>query len=255
MIERAINIFNFYSLKLKARLKAEEFSPTMLSVIISPIYIVRNGLYKGVANFAKKFHGDILDFGCGTKPYEALFTNANSYVGVDIEVSGHCHKDSKVDFFYDGNLLPFPDDSFDCVVCFEVLEHVFNIDKVCSEISRVLKPNGLFLGTLPFVWEEHEEPYDCARYTSFGIKNIFSRNNLHVVELLKSTTYVLTVGQLLINFISKTFYPPHSRYLGLIFRFLVIFPLNLVVLSANGILPKRYSLYLSNIVLCQNIKP
>ena len=53
----------------------------------------------GVANFAQRFEGDILDFGCGSKPNEALFTRAKSYVGIDIQVSGHVHKDSKVDYF------------------------------------------------------------------------------------------------------------------------------------------------------------
>ena len=249
-----MNIYSIAKQKLQAWLKLEAFYPSILSVVISPTYIVRRGLYNGVAIFAQRIQGDVLDFGCGSKPYEALFARAKSYIGIDIEVSGHNHKDSKVDIFYDGKLLPFPDNSFDSVVCFEVLEHVFNIDEVCAEISRVLKPNGLFLGTLPFVWEEHEVPYDFARYTSYGIKHIFSRNNFHVVDLLKSTTYVLTVGQLLITYIAQNI-SPRSRYLSWAFRILVIFPLNLVVLLANFILPKRYSLYCSNIMLCRSVKP
>ena len=79
-------------------------------------------------------------------------------------------------------------------MCFEVIEHVFNIDEVLTEIFRVLKPNGLFLGTLPFVCEEHEIPYDFARYSSYGIRHILSKNNLPVLEFVKSTTNVLTVG-------------------------------------------------------------
>lgn len=40
--------------------------------------------------------------------------------------------------------LPYPDQSFDCVVCCDVLEHVMDLPKTISEISRVLKPNGIF---------------------------------------------------------------------------------------------------------------
>jgi 2-polyprenyl-6-hydroxyphenyl methylase/3-demethylubiquinone-9 3-methyltransferase len=43
-----------------------------------------------------------------------------------------------------GELLPFADASYDVVFCCDVLEHVESPIKVIAEISRVLKPNGLF---------------------------------------------------------------------------------------------------------------
>lgn len=53
-----------------------------------------------------------------------------------------------LDITYDhgtGEQLPYPDASFDCVFCCDVLEHVADLPKVIFEISRVLKPNGIFL--------------------------------------------------------------------------------------------------------------
>jgi 2-polyprenyl-6-hydroxyphenyl methylase/3-demethylubiquinone-9 3-methyltransferase len=44
-----------------------------------------------------------------------------------------------------GEALPFPDDTYDVVFCCDVLEHVQDLPKVISEISRVLKPGGVFL--------------------------------------------------------------------------------------------------------------
>ena len=44
-----------------------------------------------------------------------------------------------------GERIPLDDDSFDYVACCDVLEHVDDLDKVIGEISRVLKPEGLFL--------------------------------------------------------------------------------------------------------------
>ena len=43
-----------------------------------------------------------------------------------------------------GEFLPYADNSFDFVFCCDVLEHVQDLPKVISEISRVLKPNGVF---------------------------------------------------------------------------------------------------------------
>ena len=44
-----------------------------------------------------------------------------------------------------GEQLPYPDQSFDVVFCCDVLEHVRDLPKVISEISRVLKPGGVFM--------------------------------------------------------------------------------------------------------------
>lgn len=44
-----------------------------------------------------------------------------------------------------GEQLPFADQSFDCVFCCDVLEHVRDLPKVIAEISRVLKPGGIFI--------------------------------------------------------------------------------------------------------------
>src|SRR5579862_6054962 len=43
-----------------------------------------------------------------------------------------------------GEELPYGDKSFDCVFCCDVLEHVRDLPKVISEISRVIKTNGIF---------------------------------------------------------------------------------------------------------------
>lgn len=44
-----------------------------------------------------------------------------------------------------GERIPFPDATFDIVYCCDVLEHVRDLRQVIAEISRVLKPGGIFL--------------------------------------------------------------------------------------------------------------
>lgn len=239
--------------KIKMRVRREQFITTPLAMLTSPVYIIRSGLYKTIVHLAPLIKGSVLDIGCGQKPYESIFLNAKSYIGVDIEVSGHNHDDSKVDFYYDGKTLPFSDNSFDSLVCFEVLEHVFNVDELLAELNRVIKPNGFFLLTVPFVWEEHETPYDFSRYTSYGMVNIMTKNKFEVVELIKSTNNVSTIGQLFINYLAQ-----HALHNGavmaLFFQVIIIFPLNLVVLFLSCILPKRYSLFCNTILLCKSVK-
>lgn len=237
---------------LKSRRRREAFLTTPLSVIINPVYIIRDGLFKSISKIAPALKGEILDFGCGSKPYESLFKNANNYVGVDIEVSGHNHGDSKVDFYYDGKTLPFPDGHFDAVVCFEVLEHIFNIDEVLAEMKRVLKPNGQLLVSIPFAWDEHEIPYDFARYTSYGVTHLLKKNGFEIVEINKTTTYLLAVSQMFIAYLFQ-YVLPRGRVLGRLSQLFVIFPLNVISLSLNAILPKRYEYFCNTVVLAKNI--
>lgn len=52
--------------------------------------------------------------------------------------------------------MPFADESFETVVCTEVLEHVPYPEKALSEIKRVLRPGGLLVGSVPcrsMIWK------------------------------------------------------------------------------------------------------
>ena len=140
-----------------------------------PFYFVRKHLYENIAEIAPLLKGSILDFGCGAKPYAELFVNCTKYVGMDIDVSGHDHSNELIDVYYDGKHIPFEDEVFDNVFSSEVFEHIANPEKILPEINRVLKNNGYMLATVPFIWNEHEIPYDFKRYTSFGIKELLER--------------------------------------------------------------------------------
>jgi SAM-dependent methyltransferase len=228
--------------------ESTSFITTPISIIINPVYIIRSGLYREISRIAPTLSGDILDFGCGSKPYESLFINAKSYIGVDLQSIGHNHLDSKVDHYYNGSTLPFLNESFDAVVCFEVFEHVFNIKEVLSEIHRVLKPNGKILLSAPFAWDEHEVPYDFARYTSYGLTHLMNNNGFKVIELAKTTTYVLAIFQILIAYIYQHMLPGKG-VLARLLRIVFIFPLNLLAISFNFMLPKRYEYYCNNVVV------
>ncbi len=47
--------------------------------------------------------------------------------------------------------IPFPDNHFDCIICYHVFEHVIDDRKAMSEVYRILKPGG---------WSLLEVPYD-----------------------------------------------------------------------------------------------
>ena len=242
-------IHNFLRLVLE-RLRREVFLATPLSIVISPIYIIRRGLYLAIREIAPSFKGHVLDFGYGSKPYESLFTGVEKYVGLDMLVTGHPHSSSRVDVFYDGERLPFHDASFDGIVSFEVLEHVFNPEIVLNELRRVLKPGGIMLVTVPFAWDEHEVPFDFARYTSYGLQSVLERAGFEVVHKLKTCGYVLAIGQLVCAYLYQHVLP-RGLIASKIAQFLVLFPLNVFFLIVDRILPRRDQFYCNNVVVAR----
>jgi SAM-dependent methyltransferase len=65
----------------------------------------------------------------------------------------------------DGANLPFPNDSFDVVICSEILEHVLDLDAVLSEIARVLVKGGKLYATMPNSLSDVWQPFHglCRR--------------------------------------------------------------------------------------------
>lgn len=229
----------------------ESFDPSFLvGIWINPFFIIRRGLANGVRDISSKLQGGkLLDVGCGRKPYEELF-NVEEYVGIDIEASGHDHSKSKIDKYYDGNTIPYSDCEFDHVFSSEVFEHVFDINEMLIEINRVLKSGGYLGFTCPFVWDEHEQPYDFARYTSFAVEHLIKRHGFELVESGKSTGYFETVMQMLSAYVYQHVLPKNT-YLKLILVPFIVAPINIIGIVLGSVLPKSSNYYHNNIVVAQ----
>jgi SAM-dependent methyltransferase len=139
--------------KLRRWYLKEIFTPSLLGIIINPVYFIRRGLTKGILTNKKYLNGRLLDFGCGDKPYIKLI-EVEEYIGLEIETNNP-DQISEADAYYDGKYIPFKDNHFDSVLSSEVFEHVFNLEQILKELNRVLKPGGHILITIPFVWYEH----------------------------------------------------------------------------------------------------
>jgi len=229
----------------------EDFFPGWLGLFTNPFWLARRGLANHIQDLATALTGDLLDVGCGRKPYRSLF-KVDSYIGLDIENPGHSHEKEDVDVFYDGKIFPFTDNSYDSILCNQVLEHVFNPDEFLAEIHRCLKPGGQFLLTVPFVWDEHEQPYDFARYSSFGLRHLFEKNGFRVVEQRKSVQNIGVVFQLLIAYIYKITKTPWFLANVFLTTFLMM-PFTLLGLLLGWFLPNNTDLYLDNLILARKI--
>jgi SAM-dependent methyltransferase len=175
----------------------QNFNPTYKH----PLYFIRKGLYRKISLYAPQLKGKLLDFGCGEKPYQSLFTHVTEYIGLDYNGEGHDHQHEAVDVYYDGVTIPFENNSFDAVFSSEVFEHVFGLQAILPEIHRVMKPGAQLLLTCPFAWEEHEIPIDYARYTRFALADMLVKHGFKVTIVDKNGHFMSALHQLFVLYI------------------------------------------------------
>src|SRR3712207_1432630 len=106
--------------------------------------------------FTPNSGGTLLDVGCWDGYFTQLVMRrigADEAHGVDVNARSLAMAEAKgikarqVDI--NTRPLPYPDASFDVVVCSEVIEHVFSPDDLLAELRRVLRPSGYAVITTP----------------------------------------------------------------------------------------------------------
>jgi hypothetical protein len=111
-----------------------------------------------------------------------------------------------------------------------------------------MKDEGVLLLTVPFVWDEHEQPFDYARYSSFGLIYILNKHGFEVIDYKKSIADIRVIFQMLNCYIQKKF-AANSKYLSIMVTILVIAPINILGFLVSKLFPNNYDLYLDSVVL------
>lgn len=129
-------------------------------------------------------HGDLIDLGCGHAPLYATYApRVDSVLLVDW--GGTLHRNPFLDLEWDLNKpLPLASESADTVLTTDVLEHIAHPDGFMAEVARLLRPGGVLILGVPFLYRVHEEPYDFHRYTEYRLRMYCEELGLDVLELV-----------------------------------------------------------------------
>jgi len=139
----------------------------------------------------------VLDAGCGTGALLDRFRKSPDVRATGVDLSpdslryshqrGH-HRLVGADLRY----LPFRSGSFDVVTALDVLEHIPDDAGAVTEISRVLRPGGILVASVPayqLLWGPHDEAlHHCRRYRAGQFRGLLEADGLRVERL----TYLLT---------------------------------------------------------------
>ena len=188
----------------------EKLAYRLLSVTDIENITLRNAVKRFAASVPANVK--ILDAGAGLKPYERFFQ--------------HCDYDScdfaNCDQFY-GNIddgrrdniagrhtyicpldhIPVPDNTYDFVLCTEVLEHVPSPSAVLKEIFRVLKKSGTLFVTVPQGYGIHGEPYNFFYFTRFGLDLVLKEAGFEVIQIQERGGYFYYLYDRLANAIPR----------------------------------------------------
>jgi SAM-dependent methyltransferase len=122
----------------------------------------------------------VVDIGAGDAPYRPLFApHCAKYLACDLTAG------PQVDIvFKPGEALDFATGSADCVVSFQVLEHVWDIDAYLAECRRVLAPDGRLILSTHGTWLYHPHPTDYRRWTCDGLRKELEVRGFEVLDTL-----------------------------------------------------------------------
>lgn len=130
-----------------------------------------------------------LEIGCGNYPRIPL---ENSYF---LDISESAVNSLKAEglnaYLGTAEALPFEDNFFDLAVAWDVMEHVPDDQKAFAEVSRVLKPGGYFLFSIP-LGKKYLGPWDAAvghlrRYEVVELSKILKENRFQVIKFQGQT--------------------------------------------------------------------
>jgi ubiquinone/menaquinone biosynthesis C-methylase UbiE len=150
---------------------------------------------ENLTKFDSKSSINVLDVGCGTLPYKNYSGSNWNWVGLDIETNPF----AKVKVSTTDKIWDITSDTFDLVLCTEVLEHSKFPESILSEIHRVLKSEGTLILTTPFIYPIHGAPNDFRRFTPHFYENQLFGFQIQSLKL--NGGFGSTVTTLILNWI------------------------------------------------------
>ncbi len=153
------------------------------AVKVMPVNHVSNQLPIEIIRWLDKLNGYSLNIGAGA-------TKLKLPNCIEIEYSIW----KNTDVVGDAHHLPFKDEMFDAVVCFNVFEHLHNPTIAAKEIFRVLKPGGKLIIQTAFLQPLHEEPIHFYNATKYGLLNWFSQFDIQKCHVSENFNPAFTLG-------------------------------------------------------------
>jgi SAM-dependent methyltransferase len=145
-------------------------------------FLMKTVFRETLAPIAHECEGTVVDYGCGSKPFEPLFDRATAYVGTDMEVSHANDLRLREDFS-----IPLEAGAADVLTSFFVLEHVPEVASYLRECARATRPDGRLILVTHGIWAYHPCPghyEDYWRWTESGLARTIEEHGFEVTDIV-----------------------------------------------------------------------
>lgn len=149
----------------------------------------------------------ILDAGAGEQKYKKYCHHLNytaqdfaqyDGVGDNTGLQTGAWDQSKLDLVSDIVNIPVKNNSFDAVMCIEVLEHLPEPIKAIAEFARILKVGGKLILSAPFASLTHFAPYHFySGYNIYFYKNFLTEYGFEIKEISYNGNYFSYLAQMI----------------------------------------------------------
>lgn len=149
--------------------------------------LLRREEYRALSQI--RIDGEILDVGGARKSgYHDLFQGDHRFTIGNIDDS------YGIDVRFDAERpWPFKEAFFEGVLFINVLEHLYRYTAALSEARRVLKPGGMIVGVVPFMFNVHGSPSDYFRYTRSTLERMLQEQGFEDVQVRELGTGAFSV--------------------------------------------------------------
>jgi len=194
----------------------------------------------------------VLDVGAGSCPFRSLFSHCD-FVTQDLtplqpeQLQGR-QGYGNIDIISAIASIPVSSESFDLIICTEVLEHVPEPILAVREFGRILRPGGVLLASAPLQSGLHQEPYHFyGGYTPYWYRKFLPEAGFSDIEIKPVGGLLRTYGAESLHVAS--YLTPGATY-PITFRNLILIPLILLLLPWLLLSPVMFH-YLDNIIFVE----
>lgn len=223
-----------------------------------PIYENKNIFYKNLVEQYLSPDSILLDAGCGAGIETCINYKQGVKLAVGVDLSAEIKANETVHEKIIGDIcrIPLKDKTIDIVLCRQLIEHLKYPEKFFKEVSRVLKPKGIFILMTPNLmeWTTLISKFTPYRFHLFVNREFFGIENRHVFPtyyrantIFRLKNYLQKYGLRIIK--NYLYEEPPKRVVAfsLITTYLEIFYTKIV---------RRYNFlrYFRDIIICVSVK-